>query len=91
MRVAAHLGHAAVVKALLVAGAEKDQQTEDGRTAVMAAALGGHAAAVEALARAGANTDIQDEVRTAARCMQVVHAGGACRWMASQLSKLSSV
>ena len=69
-----------MVKALLVAGAEKDQQSEDGRTAVMAAALGGHAAAVEALARAGANTDVQDEVRTAAR----TH--GAC--MASLLRKL---
>jgi len=55
--VAAYEGHAAVVAALLAAGAAVDQATEGGATPLFKAAHRGHAAMVAALLAAGAAVD----------------------------------
>src|SRR4051794_21460330 len=60
---AAGTGDAGEVRRLLAAGADVDERTADGRTAVTAAALGDHVAAARALIDAGADVDLQDEQR----------------------------
>jgi ankyrin repeat protein len=60
---AAAAGDTAEVRRLLAAGADVDERTPDGRTAVTAAALGDHVAAARALVDAGADVDLQDAER----------------------------
>jgi ankyrin repeat protein len=60
---AAAVGDTAEVRRLLAAGADVDERTADGRTAVTAAALGDHVDAAHALIAAGADVDLQDAER----------------------------
>src|SRR3954451_2137116 len=60
---AAAAGDTASVRRLLAAGADVDERTADGRTAVTAAALGDHVDAARALIAAGADVDLQDADR----------------------------
>jgi uncharacterized protein len=56
-------GDAADVRRLLAAGADVNERTDDGRTAVTAAALGDHVDAARALIDGGADVDLQDSER----------------------------
>ena len=60
---AAAVGDAAEVRRLLAAGADVDERTATGRTAVTAAALGDHVDVARALIDAGARVDLQDDER----------------------------
>jgi ankyrin repeat protein len=60
---AAAAGDAGEVRRLLAAGADVDERTGDGRTAVTAAAIGDHVAAARVLIDASADVDLQDEQR----------------------------
>ena len=55
--VASHNGHAAIVEALIQAGADVNKADNNGATALMIASEDGHAATVEVLIQAGADVD----------------------------------
>lgn len=56
LMLAAHAGHAAAVRVLLVLGADANHTAKHGLTALMLAVLGGHAEVVQALLDGGADT-----------------------------------
>merc|ERR1712023_371004 len=58
---AAGAGRAAAIVTLLKNGAEVDVATENGTTALTAAAFGGHAAVVTVLLERGSKTEVADK------------------------------
>jgi ankyrin repeat protein len=86
---AAFKGHAAILKALIGAGADRDAITSDaGLTTLMFAIRGGNVDAVKVLLESGANVEARDNWRTYRRDVEqhgidmgtpLVHAGAAGR------------
>ena len=62
LALAASLGHTAVARCLLRAGADKEAVNHDGATPLIAAAMSGHAAVALLLINAGANKEAKDNV-----------------------------
>jgi len=60
---AAEAGDTAAIRRLLAAGADVDERTAGGRTAITAAALGDHVEAARVLVDAHADVDLQDAER----------------------------
>jgi ankyrin repeat protein len=59
---ASQMGSAAIVQALIGAGADLNLQNKDGETALMQASEKGHTAIVQALIEAGADLNLQVKV-----------------------------
>lgn len=73
LQFAAVRGHAAIVRRLLVAGADPDVRDGSGRSPLSLAALGGHLAVVEALLDAGAETELRSDTGMTALMHAAAH------------------
>jgi ankyrin repeat protein len=81
---APQMGRAAIVQALIGAGADLNLQNKDGETALMLASKWGHADTAQALIEAGADLNLQHKVSGGLLLLELRHSsrcGSRDRWL----------
>jgi ankyrin repeat protein len=81
---ASQIGRAAIVQALIGAGADLNLQNKDGETALTLASERDHPATVQALIEAGANLNLQAKVSGGLLLLELRHSsrcGSRDRWL----------